>query len=119
MTKIKQSSSPEEKATLKAVRGALRPFKDLREKTMPLHYATAFIEVALEEGQTVSEYAKRAGVDQSLMSRYLADMGKVNRYHEEGLGLVEQFHNMMDRRQQLIRLTAKGRTFVYQMTQGE
>src|SRR5260370_34326929 len=75
---------------------ALKPFRALRE-TMPLQYVSTFLLVASEEGLNVSTYAKRAGTSQSLMTRHLADLGTVNRYHEDGFGLVEAYHDLMDR----------------------
>lgn len=112
----KQTSTSQEKAALKTTLEALKPFKALRA-SMPLQYVMAFLQVALEEGLTVTEYAKRANTSQSLMTRHLADVGETNRYHEQGFGLVEQFDNVMDRRERLIRLTAKGRHVVYEMAQ--
>ena len=49
------------------------------------------------------------------MTRHLADLGTVNRYHEEGFGLVEGYDDAMDRRNRLIRLTAKGQRLVGQI----
>ena len=110
----KQSISAAEKTTLKAALNALKPFRKLRD-TMPLQYVTAFLLVATDEDQNVSEYAKRAGTSQSLMTRHLADLGMVNRYHEEGFGLVEAYDDLMDRRNRLIRLTPKGRSLVWEI----
>ncbi len=99
---------------LKSQLNALKPFRKVRE-TMPLQYATAFLLVATEEHLNVTEYAKRAGTSQSLMTRHLADLGEVNRYHEEGMGLVEAYDDLMDRRNRLIRLSAKGKHVVWEM----
>lgn len=93
---------------------ALAPFKNLRG-TMPLQYVTAFLLVASEESLNVSEYAKRAGTSQSLMSRHIADLSEVNRHHKPGFGLLEQFGDIVDRRNRLIRLTTKGKGIVEQM----
>jgi hypothetical protein len=41
---------------------------------MPLQYITAFLLVALKEGQTVTELAARAGISASLMTRHPADL---------------------------------------------
>jgi DNA-binding IclR family transcriptional regulator len=56
---------------------------------MPLQYITAFLLVALKEGQTVTELAARAGISASLMTRHLADLGQVNWYHKDGYDLIE------------------------------
>jgi DNA-binding MarR family transcriptional regulator len=101
---------------VKRVNASLKPFRSLRE-TMPLQYVSAFLEVATDEHQNVTEYAKRVGTSQSLMTRHLADLGTVNRYHEEGFGLVETYEDLMDRRNKLVRLTAKGKHIVWSMAQ--
>lgn len=110
----KQSSTPEERGVLLNTLKALEPFKNLRE-TMPLQYVTAFFLVATEEGLNVTEYARRAGISQSLMTRHLADLSDTNRYHEPGFGLVERFEDVMDRRNTLVRLSAKGKGIVGQI----
>jgi DNA-binding MarR family transcriptional regulator len=96
---------------LKSTLEALNLFKNLRD-TMPLQCVAAFLLVASEEGLNVNAYAKRAGIRPPLMTRHLADLGTTNRYHEAGFGLVEQYDNVLDRRERLIRLTAKGRNMV-------
>jgi DNA-binding MarR family transcriptional regulator len=108
---FKQSVSADQRSLLKNTLAALKPFKNLRD-TMPLQCAATFLLVASEEGLNVNAYAKRAGIRPPLMTRHLADIGKTNRYHEEGFGLVEQFDNVLDRRERLIRLTTKGRNLV-------
>lgn len=104
----KYKHTAEERAVLVNTLKALEPFANLRH-TMPLQYVTAFMLVATDEGLNVTEYARRAGTSQSLMTRHLADLGTTNRYHEAGFGLVESFEDVMDRRHKLIRLSAKGR----------
>ena len=111
---FKQSVSADQRSLLKNTLNALKPFRQLRD-TMPLQYVAAFMLVASEEGLNVTEYARRAGVTPSLMTRHLADLGAVNRHHEEGFGLIEQFGDVMDRRNRLIRLTAKGKHIVWEV----
>jgi DNA-binding MarR family transcriptional regulator len=114
MAKTKSELSPNQLATLKAYYDGLKPFRTLRE-TMPLQCVTAFLLVATDEHQSITVYATRAGTSQSLMSRHLADLGTVNRHHEEGFGLVEHYEDIMDRRNKLVRLTAKGKRAVEEM----
>jgi DNA-binding MarR family transcriptional regulator len=90
---------------------SLRPFKSLRNN-MPLQYVTSFMCVALNEGKNVTWYAGQLGISQSLMTRHLADLGKVNRNHGEGFGLVEAYDDLMDRRNRLMRLTMQGKNLV-------
>jgi DNA-binding MarR family transcriptional regulator len=114
MTREKPGTTPEQRRVLTAQLNALKPFRKYRE-TMPLQYVTAFLLVATEENLNVTEYAKRAGISQSLMTRHLADLGEVNRYHETGFGLVEAYDDLMDRRNRLIRLSIKGKHVVWEM----
>jgi DNA-binding MarR family transcriptional regulator len=80
---------------------------------MPLQYVTAFLLVATEENLNVTEYAKRAGTSQSLMTRHLMDLGVVNRHHKKGFGLVEAYDDPVDRRNRLVHLTLKGHGVVW------
>ena len=115
-TTTKTTVSPEQQRLIKAAVRGFGAFRGVRE-TMPLQYVTTFLLVAYEENLNVTEYAKRAGISQSLMTRHLADLGSVNRYHEEGMGLVEGYEDMMDRRNRLVRLTPKGKTVLYRFTE--
>jgi DNA-binding MarR family transcriptional regulator len=45
-------------------------FRAIR-RTMPLQHLYAFLLIAREEGHSVSEYAKRAGTTQAVMTRIL------------------------------------------------
>ena len=114
MSKFKQSVPDDEKAVLVSLQKALKPFYEL-DSTMPLQYVTAFLQVAIKEGQTVTEYAKTLGTSQSLMTRHLADIGQINRYHEAGYDLVEAKSDPMDRRTKRNQLTAKGQRLVGQL----
>jgi DNA-binding MarR family transcriptional regulator len=114
MRSFKQSIPDREKAVLISLLKALKPFHDLNS-TMPLQYVTAFLQVAIKEGQTVSEYANLSGTSQSLMTRHLADLGTLNRHHEAGYDLVEAKDDPMDRRTKRNQLTAKGQRLVGQL----
>src|SRR5258705_11466652 len=114
MSSFKQSLSDDEKAALSNLEAALKPFFKLR-KTMPLQYVTAFLLVALKEGQTVMEYARLAGISQSLMTRHLSDLGQLNRHHKAGYDLIEAKTSPMDRRTKHNQLTVKGQRLVGQI----
>lgn len=114
MSGFNQSLRDDEKIVLANLMKALKPFRGL-DATMPLQYVTAFLEVAIKEGQTVTQYAQITGVSQSLMTRHLADIGKVNRYHEAGYDLIEATTDPMDRRTKRNKLTAKGQRLVGQI----
>jgi DNA-binding MarR family transcriptional regulator len=114
MSSFKHSLPDNEKMVLASLLKALKPFREL-DPTMPLQYVTAFLQVAVKEGQTVSEYARLLGTSQSLMTRHLADLGEINRYHEAGFDLVEAKTDPMDRRNKRNQLTAKGQRLVGQI----
>jgi DNA-binding MarR family transcriptional regulator len=107
---MKQSTA-QEKLALKKAMALMNIFIKLRE-TMPAQYIKAFLLVAQDEGQNVKTYADRAGIDNALMTRHLQDLSDVNRAHEEGFKIVEQYKNVMDRRNMHTRLSAKGRAMV-------
>jgi DNA-binding MarR family transcriptional regulator len=100
---------------IKTFMAALSPFRRIRP-TMPLQYVIAFLLVAEEEGLSVSEYAERAGVSLSVMSRHLLDIGPRNRYMEEGFGLVETRQNPMELRKNELYLSHKGRALMNEIS---
>jgi DNA-binding MarR family transcriptional regulator len=106
--------SDDDKRVLTNLEAALKPFFKL-SPTMPMQYVTAFLLVALKEGQTVGELATRAGITPSLMTRHLADLGQNNRYHEKGYDLIVKTDDPMDRRTRRQRLTDKGQRVVGQI----
>jgi DNA-binding MarR family transcriptional regulator len=88
--------------------GALECFRELR-RTMPLQYVVAFLLVALDEGKTIGEYALKADVSPSVMSRHILDIGPQNRDREPGFGLVVSKTNHMNRREHTVHLSDAGR----------
>ena len=61
--------------------GALQPFFALKG-TLPAR-CKAFLLVALQEGLSVSEYAERAGISMSTMSRNLLDMSRCRSFNRD------------------------------------
>lgn len=106
--------SDEERSAVRGMLGALEPFRALR-LTMPLQYVMAFLLVAEEEGLGVGDYAKRAGVSVSVMSRHLLDIGERNRDMEPGFGLVMYRNNPMELRKHEYFLTDKGRAVLHKI----
>jgi DNA-binding MarR family transcriptional regulator len=107
--------SDEDRAAVRGLMGSLEPFRALRG-TMPLQYVIAFLLVAEEEGLGVGEYAQRAGVSVSVMSRHLLDIGDRNRHMEEGFGLVTYRANPVELRKHEYMLTDKGRALLHKCT---
>jgi DNA-binding MarR family transcriptional regulator len=79
---------------------------------MTMQLGFTFLMIVHDEGLGVTEYASKAGFPQSVMSRHIADLGEYNRRHEEGLNLVVQKVDVMDRRRTTVHLSPKGRTLV-------
>lgn len=104
----------DEKIVLKNVMQLLDAFRAVRP-TMPLQHAYAFLLVAMDEGQGVMEYAERAGVAQTVMTRHLLDMGSHTRKREPGLGLVVQRMDPMDMRKHQTFLTNEGRALLHKI----
>lgn len=86
------------------LRDALTPIRDL-----PVNKVLSLLEVALKEGLTVDDYAKRAGISPTTMSRHLLDLGEVDRRMQPGLGLVDGRTNITNQREKVYGLTPKGR----------
>jgi DNA-binding MarR family transcriptional regulator len=79
---------------------------------MPMQHAYAFLLVAMEEGRGVQEYAERAGVTQSVMTRILFALGRHRQKGAPGYGLVHQATDTQDLRKRRTFLTAKGHALV-------
>jgi DNA-binding MarR family transcriptional regulator len=75
----------------------------------PASYLSVFCLVAMNEGLSVEEYAQRAKVSKSTMSRHLLNIGDRDRKMKPGLGLVTARPNLHDRRQREYFLTNRGR----------
>lgn len=79
------------------------------EPDMSLQQAKClFIVAQEEEGMSLSDIAKKAGIGLATASRYISALGKINRHRQEGLQLIESFEDPMERRKKVIRLTKKG-----------
>jgi DNA-binding MarR family transcriptional regulator len=107
-------TNDDEKKEIKRLIGVIDIFRTLRQ-TMPLQYVMTLLMVAYDEGRSVIEYAHKAGVPPSVMSRHLLDIGARNRHFEEGFGLVDFRPDPMNLRKHNYYLTDKGRAVVQQV----
>jgi DNA-binding MarR family transcriptional regulator len=89
----------------------LEAFRAIR-RLMPLQHAYAFVQVALEQGLGVSEYAKRVGVTQSVMTRILFSLASSSQGRGPGYGLVQQAIDLENPRRTQSFLTAKGKVLM-------
>lgn len=104
-----------EAEAVKSLLAALDAFREIRP-TMPLQYVVTFLVVALEQGLSVGEYAERAGVSLSVMSRHLLDIGERNRHREKGFGLIDYRSHPEELRKHQVFLTPKGKTLLHRIT---
>jgi DNA-binding MarR family transcriptional regulator len=105
---IRQSISDDERRSTRGLIAALDVFYELRHD-MPARYISSFLLVMEEEGLAVSEYAQRAGVSNSVMSRHLLDIGDRDRHGNPGFMLVSAQRDPLELRRVRVRLTDKGR----------
>lgn len=101
-------------ALARALLSTTDPWFELRND-MPAQYIRTFLMVAAEEGLGVGDYARKAGVAKSVMSRHVLDLGDFNRKREPGFELLEQHVDIMERRRHAIYLTPKGRALLERM----
>jgi len=89
---------------------ALEPLSKMRgpRGPVPLRLATAFLAVASNEGQGLNEYARRLGIDRSVISRIIHEIADRSRDGGPGLGLISIHEGGRPNRQQEIFLTKKG-----------
>lgn len=110
---VRPSLSEEDIADLRAFYLALKPFFEMEHPVMPVSYLKAAILVATNEGLTVSDYADKAGVSSTVMTRNLLDIGPRNRQREKGLELIEQVRDPLDLRKHRAKLTPQGRKVMH------
>ena len=88
---IMQSIDDQDKDALATLSAAVLPFRQLNDAApMPLSLLLTFITVAKYDRITVNDLSKAIGVNQSAISRQLADMSSKNRIGGVGYNLIEQ-----------------------------
>jgi DNA-binding MarR family transcriptional regulator len=111
VTSLNGGLNEDELRMLLRLKHVLAQFKEIRP-TMPVSQAMALLEVALQEGAPVSELAESAKAPVSIMSRYLLDLGPVQRDKSPGHGLVEARLHPTNLRAHAMYLTPKGRGLI-------
>jgi hypothetical protein len=104
----------DEKWLLRELLHCLDVFADVKP-TFQLQAMRAFLLVAIEEGLGATEYSRKAGLPQSVMSRHLLDIGERDRYMEPGLGLVDDKVDPMELRKHIKTLTSKGHGLAHKL----
>lgn len=108
---FKPTLNDEERAYARALLAALEPFVADR-KTMPMQYIMSFLRVCIEEGEGSTEYARRADISPTVMTRHLLDIGERNRAREEGFGWISQERDKHDLRRHTAKVTNPGRALL-------
>ena len=86
------------------------------DRNMPLRVVAMFLLIGQEEGLTVTQLAQRCGLRKTVASRYLSDLGPINRYGEPGFGLVTLVQKIYgDRRERRVYVTAHGAAIIRQI----
>ena len=100
-----------EQRTLNALLTSIDPFRDL-SATFTTQMLYAFIQIAADEGKSISDYADRAGVSKAVMSRHILDLSVKRRTGEAGFGLLVTRASPTDLRRHEVFLTPTGRAMV-------
>ena len=77
----------------------------------PLHYATCLIEIALDEGLSLTLLSQRTGLTISSISRIIGALSD-NRSNGKAYGLVHVKVSVDERRRKELSLTPKGRAVI-------
>jgi DNA-binding MarR family transcriptional regulator len=85
------------------------------DKNFPLPYAIFLFEVARNEGCSLTELHKTTGMPLPSLSRMLWALSTRRQTGAEPYGLIEQAYAPDNVRRKVIRLSAKGRRFVWKM----
>lgn len=77
--------------------------------TMPFQYVMTFLQIAQEEGLSITALAARRELPVSTLSRHLLDLGRTNRHNRPGFGLVRLATlDHHDQREHRVYLTERG-----------
>ena len=99
------------RAKAKALRLALEPFRDVRP-VMSINRLIAFLTVAESEGKSITEYAKDAGVSNTVMVNELIRLSSRLINDQPGPDLLERRQDLHDPRIMAVNLTEKGRALL-------
>ena len=97
---------------LSKLRLALKEFFEVLEQTAPASSIRVLLMVADHEGQSMSAYARMAGMTTSSMSRALLDLGPRDRNMNRGYGLVRRQIDPKNKQKSQYFLSDKGKDVV-------
>lgn len=100
--------TPELREAMTGVANAITVMLSIRS-TMPLQYVMTFLQIAQEEGLSVTALAARCELSTTTVSRHLRDLGTSNRHDRPGFGLVRHVPlAYRDQRERRVYLTERG-----------
>ena len=99
------------RAKAKALRLALEPFRDVRP-VMSVNRLIAFLRIAESEGKSITEYAKDAGVSNTVMVNELIRLSLKLINDQRGPNLLERRRDPHDPRIMAVNPTEKGRALL-------
>jgi DNA-binding MarR family transcriptional regulator len=113
---VRSFMTPELRRTAIRLGNALALLERL-DKNMRLRGMWMFLLVGHNDGRlTVTELAERCGVRKTVASRYLSDLGTIDRHGKPGLGLITVVQRVYgDRRLRHVHLTERGRALIDEM----
>jgi hypothetical protein len=94
--------------SLKAALQLLKLFREV-DPEMPMGAARAFLLIAAEENLSVADLQRQGDTALSSASRYHGYLGREDRHHRPGKGLVVALPSLEDSRKKALRLTPRGR----------
>lgn len=106
-----------EKTALRALDRAIRELRTAIDPNVPTQVIQAVLVVAQDEGQTLSDYARRLGANISTASRHFLDLGERNRKMEKGYQLIERQVDPKNLRINRYYLTTKGRLLIQSLVE--
>jgi DNA-binding MarR family transcriptional regulator len=103
---------------LRSLANAIEAFRAI-DSTMEMQKALTFLVVAASTDRDISmkELRDRIGFASSSTSRNIAALSKHHRLGKPGYDLVETYEDLADRRNNLVRLTAKGRALAHRISE--
>mgnify|MGYP001235187786 CR=1 FL=1 len=101
--------SSNEREALQRLEMVIRDLRTAIDPNVPSQVIQAFLVVAQNEGQPLTEYARLLGTNLSTASRQFLDLGERNRRMEKGYMLLDRHVDPANLRVIRYFLTAKGR----------
>lgn len=111
---VEQTFGPEEKAVIRKLLAINETFRAIHPEAK-VRWLSEILQVALEEGESIRDYARRLGVNYNVASIDYPGLGQMLRNRDPGLDLLVSAPNRDDLRKHEVRLTPKGKGLISKM----